>query len=267
MPAALYIVDAFTNVRFAGNPAAICLLTDRADAFWMQNVAAEMNLSETAFLNQRGEALEEGFDLRWFTPVAEVDLCGHATLASAHILWTTGALSELEVARFHTRSGLLTATSDEGWIELDFPALMAKTVLPPPNLKSALTIEPVWVGWTGMDYLVEVPHAAAVRDLTPDFAALLEVETRGIIVTARAGKNYGADFVSRFFAPRYGIDEDPVTGSAHCSLGPYWATKLHKNELVGHQLSGRGGEVRVAVDGHRVRLSGKAVTILRGELS
>ena len=267
MGAALYIVDAFTNVRFAGNPAAICLLTDRADAFWMQNVAAEMNLSETAFLNQRGEALEEGFDLRWFTPLAEVDLCGHATLASAHILWTTGALSELEVARFHTRSGLLTATSDEGWIELDFPALMAKTVLPPPNLKSALTIEPVWVGWTGMDYLVEVPHAAAVRDLTPDFAALLEVETRGIIVTARAEKNYGADFVSRFFAPRYGIDEDPVTGSAHCSLGPYWATKLHKNELVGHQLSGRGGEVRVAVDGHRVRISGKAVTVLRGELS
>ena len=267
MGAALYIVDAFTNVRFAGNPAAICLLTDRADAFWMQNVAAEMNLSETAFLNQRGEALEEGFDLRWFTPLAEVDLCGHATLASAHILWTTGALSELEVARFHTRSGLLTATSDEGWIELDFPALMAKTVLPPPNLKSALTIEPVWVGWTGMDYLVEVPHAAAVRDLTPDFGALLEGETRGIIVTARAEKNYGADFVSRFFAPRYGIDEDPVTGSAHCSLGPYWATKLHKNELVGHQLSGRGGEVRVAVDGHRVRLSGKAVTVLRGELS
>ena len=267
MRAGLYIVDAFTNVRFAGNPAAICLLTDRADAFWMQNVAAEMNLSETAFLNQRGEALEEGFDLRWFTPLAEVDLCGHATLASAHILWTTRALSELEVARFHTRSGLLTATSDEGWIELDFPALMAKTVLPPPNLKSALTIEPVWVGWTGMDYLVEVPHAAAVRDLTPDFAALLEVETRGIIVTARAEKNYGADFVSRFFAPRYGIDEDPVTGSAHCSLGPYWATKLHKNELVGHQLSGRGGEVRVAVDGHRVRLSGKAVTVLRGELS
>ena len=267
MPAALYIVDAFTNVRFAGNPAAICLLTDRADAFWMQNVAAEMNLSETAFLNQRGEALEEGFDLRWFTPLAEVDLCGHATLASAHILWTTGALSEVEVIRFHTRSGLLTATSDEGWIELDFPALMAKTVLPPPNLKSALTIEPVWVGWTGMDYLVEVPHAAAVRDLTPDFAALLEVETRGIIVTARAEKNYGADFVSRFFAPRYGIDEDPVTGSAHCSLGPYWAAKLHKKELVGHQLSGRGGEVRVAVDGHRVRLSGKAVTVLRGELS
>ena len=267
MPAALYIVDAFTNVRFAGNPAAICLLTDSADAFWMQNVAAELNLAETAFLNQRGEALEEGFDLRWFTPLAEVDLCGHATLASAHILWTTGALSELEVARFHTRSGLLTATSDEGWIELDFPALMAKTVLPPPNLKSALTIEPVWVGWTGMDYLVEVTHAAAVRDLTPDFAALLEVETRGIIVTARAEKNYGADFVSRFFAPRYGIDEDPVTGSAHCSLGPYWATKLHKNELVGHQLSGRGGEVRVAVDGHRVRLSGKAVTVLRGELS
>ena len=267
MPAALYIVDAFTNVRFAGNPAAICLLTDRADAFWMQNVAAEMNLSETAFLNQRGEALEEGFDLRWFTPLAEVDLCGHATLASAHILWTTGALSELEVARFHTRSGLLTATSDEGWIELDFPALMAKTVLPPPNLKSALTIEPVWVGWTGMDYLVQVPHAAVVRDLTPNFAALLEVETRGIIVTARAEKNYGADFVSRFFAPRYGINEDPVTGSAHCSLGPYWATKLHKNELVGHQLSGRGGEVRVAVDGHRVSLSGKAVTVLRGELS
>ncbi len=267
MRAALYIVDAFTNVRFAGNPAAICLLTDRADAFWMQNVAAEMNLSETAFLNQRGEALEDGFDLRWFTPLAEVDLCGHATLASAHILWTTGVLSEVEVARFHTRSGLLTATSDESWIELDFPALMAKTVLPPPNLKSALTIEPVWVGWTGMDYLVEVPHAAVVRDLTPNFAALLEVETRGIIVTARAEKNYGADFVSRFFAPRYGIDEDPVTGSAHCSLGPYWATKLHKNELVGHQLSGRGGEVRVAVYGHRVRLSGKAVTVLRGELS
>lgn len=266
MPVALYIVDAFTNVRFAGNPAAICLLTDRADVNWMQNVAAEMNLSETAFLNQRIDPREEGFDLRWFTPLAEVDLCGHATLASAHILWTTGALSELEVARFHTRSGLLTATTDDGWIELDFPALAAKTALSPPNLKSALVGEAIWVGWTGMDYLVEVLDAAAVRDLTPDFVGLSEVETRGIIVTARAEKNSGADFVSRFFAPRYGINEDPVTGSAHCSLGPYWATKLHKNELVGHQLSGRGGEVRVAVDGHRVRLSGMATTVLRGEL-
>lgn len=266
MPTSIYIVDAFTNVRFAGNPAAICLLTDKAGANWMQNVAAEMNLSETAFLNRRGEALEEGFDLRWFTPLAEVDLCGHATLASAHILWTTGALSELEAARFHTRSGLLTATNEEGWIELDFPALVATAALSPPNFESSLAVEAIWVGWTGMDYLVEVNNAAAVRDLTPDYTALSEIDTRGIIITARAEKNSAADFVSRFFAPRYGINEDPVTGSSHCSLGPYWATKLNKNELLGHQLSGRGGEVRVAVDGHRVRLLGKAMTVLCGEL-
>ena len=265
MAVALYIVDAFANVRFSGNPAAVCLLRDKPDEGWMQNVAMEMNLSETAFLSQRGTAPEEGFDLRWFTPSAEVDLCGHATLASAHVLWTTGVLARHKAAIFHTQSGLLTATTDDGWIELDFPSILAKAVPYPPNLRSALAVEATWFGWTGMDYLIELGNEREVLEVKPNFVALAEVETRGTIVTARAEKNRNADFVSRFFAPRYGINEDPVTGSAHCSLGPYWGAKLSKDELIGHQMSDRGGEVVVSLDGKRVRLSGKAVTTMSGE--
>ncbi|PPR18130.1 MAG: putative isomerase YddE [Alphaproteobacteria bacterium MarineAlpha9_Bin7] len=266
MPTVLCIVDAFTNVRFAGNPAAVCLLSENVETTWMQNVAKEMNLSETAFMSQRSEGLKDGFDLRWFTPLAEVDLCGHATLAGAHILWERGILPKLNKALFHTRSGVLTAKISDGWIEMDFPALVAKTVPSPPNFQSVLAFDPVWVGWNGMDYLVELSSPANVRDLAPDYTVLSKLDTRGIIVTARSEGESDVDFVSRFFAPRYGIKEDPVTGSAHCSLGPYWASKLDRNELVGRQLSSRGGDVRVLVDGTRVRLSGKAVTVLRGEL-
>jgi len=263
----LYIVDAFAEAPFSGNPAAVCLLEERAKPDWMQNVAMEMNLSETAFLSPRGAASDKGFDLRWFTPLHEVDLCGHATLASAHVLWTTGVLSQREAAFFHTRSGLLTATRSNGWIEIDFPSASPKTVPYPENLRSALAVQATWVGWTGVDYLVEVAHEREVLNVKPNLVVLAEVETRGTIVTARAEKSRDADFVSRFFAPRYGINEDPVTGSAHCSLGPYWGAKLSKDELIGHQVSGRGGEVTVSLDGERVRLSGKAVTTLSGELS
>jgi PhzF family phenazine biosynthesis protein len=258
----LWIVDAFTDRPFAGNPAAVCPLDRPADDGWMQQVAAEMNLSETAFLLPEAD----GFRLRWFTPAVEVDLCGHATLASAHVLWESGRLSPDTPARFHTRSGLLTSTRDGEAIVLDFPAEPAQPCDPPPGLAEALGIAPVSVGRNRMDYLAVYDTAEAVRSLRPDFARLATVPVRGVIVTAPASDGRH-DFVSRFFAPASGVAEDPVTGSAHCCLGPYWATKLGKADLIGYQVSRRGGVVRVGVRGERVRLSGRAVTVLRGELA
>jgi predicted PhzF superfamily epimerase YddE/YHI9 len=258
----LYQVDAFTSVPFRGNPAAVCLLPGPAGDGWMQAVAAEMNLSETAFLHPEGEA----FRLRWFTPAVEVDLCGHATLASAHVLWETGGLDRDQPARFRTRSGLLSAKASRGWIELDFPALPAAPAEPPPGLLEALRIAPRWVGRARFDYLVEVSSEAEVVSLAPDFLRLAGVDARGVIVTASADAD-DRDFVSRFFAPRAGIDEDPVTGSAHCCLGPFWGERLDKSDLVGQQASPRGGTVRVSLRGDRVSLGGQAVTILRGELA
>lgn len=227
----------------------------------MQNVAREMNLSETAFLLRQGD----GFSLRWFTPAVEVDLCGHATLASAHILWEIGLLSPNESARFQTRSGLLTAQRQGDWIEMDFPAEPAKPADAPPELAAALGIEPRFVGRNRFDYLVEVDSEEAVRIMQPDFNLLRAVPTRGVIATSRADSpEY--DFVSRFFAPTVGIHEDPVTGSAHCCLGPFWRDRLGKEELIAYQASARGGIVRVHVRGDRVLLGGQAVTIWRGEL-
>jgi PhzF family phenazine biosynthesis protein len=262
MSTPLFQVDAFTDRPFAGNPAAVCLLPGPRDAAWLQSVAAEMNLSETAFLHLGGE----GFRLRWFTPTVEVDLCGHATLASAHVLWETGLLAPDEGARFFTRSGLLTAERREEWIELDFPAEPAAAAEAPPGLVEALGVTPRCVGRNRMDYLVEAESEAVVRSLEPDLALLRTVSARGVIVTSRAAKRTVYDFVSRFFAPQSGIDEDPVTGSAHCCLGPYWSERLGKNDLVGYQASARGGVVRVRVGGERVILGGQAVTVLRGEL-
>jgi PhzF family phenazine biosynthesis protein len=262
MPQPIVQVDAFADRPFAGNPAAVCVLDRPREAGWMQHVALEMNLSETAFLERRGD----GYSLRWFTPACEVDLCGHATLASAHVLWQDGHLPPDAEARFHTRSGVLTARRDGDWIWLDFPSLPPTPApQPPAGLAGALGAAPVFVGNSRFDLLVEVGSEAAVRALRPDPRALRTLGARGVIVTAR-GEADGFDFVSRFFAPGAGVDEDPVTGSAHCVLTPYWAAKLGKAEMTAYQASARGGVVRVRLAGGRVHLGGRAVTVLRGEL-
>lgn len=261
MPQPIVQVDAFTDRPFAGNPAAVCVLAAPADEGWMRSVAAEMNLSETAFLHPE----EDGWRLRWFTPAVEVDLCGHATLAAAHVLWEEGRLAPAEAARFHTASGPLSAEREGGWIRMDFPALPETRAEVPAGLAEALGALPVYVGRSRFDLLVEVESEAVLRALEPDFRALGRVEARGVICTARG--EAGHDFVSRFFAPRVGIDEDPVTGSAHCVLAPYWAAKLGRSALAAFQASPRGGEVRVEARGARVTLAGQAVTVLRGELA
>jgi len=254
-------VDAFTNKPFAGNPAAVCVLQEDRDDRWMQLVAREMSLSETAFLRKT----EEGFDLRWFTPSVEVDLCGHATLASAHVLWEEGHLPAAATARFRTRSGILTAGRQDSWIAMDFPAKPEVEAAPPDGLQEALGVPLVYVGKSQFDYLVEVDSEERVRKLDPNIALLSRVEARGIIVTSRC-ESKEFDFVSRFFAPRAGVNEDPVTGSSHCCLGPYWRKKLGKSDFVAYQASARGGIVRVAAKGDRVQLCGQAVTVFRGAL-
>jgi PhzF family phenazine biosynthesis protein len=255
-------VDAFTNRAFAGNPAAVCVLAQAAEEKWMRNVAREMNLSETAFLVPDAD----GFNLRWFTPAVEVELCGHATLASAHVLWEDGHLAAGKQARFHTLSGLLTADRRGEWIEMDFPAKVAVPADPPAALLPSLGLATAsYVGKNAFDYLVEVESEEIVRSLAPDFSALAKLPVRGIVVTAR-GKGPEYDFVSRFFAPAAGVDEDPVTGSAHTALAPYWGTKLGKTEMLAYQASARGGVVRVRTLGDRVLLGGQAITVLTGEL-
>ena len=254
-------VDAFTNKPFAGNPAAVCVLAHAADKHWMQHVAREMNLAETAFLFRQDDA----WNLRWFTPTVEVDLCGHATLASAHVLWQDGHLPAGAQARFDTLSGRLTADRRGEWIEMDFPAQVAHPATPPDGLLDALGVVGKYVGKSRTDYLVEVEDEAQVRALQPDFRRLRPLPMRGVIVTSRASSDE-FDFVSRFFAPGAGVDEDPVTGSTHCCLAPYWAAQLGKAEMVGYQASTRGGVVAVRTAGDRVILGGHAVTVLRGEL-
>jgi PhzF family phenazine biosynthesis protein len=256
-------VDAFTDKPFSGNPAAVCVMDEARDAQWMQSVAREMNLSETAFLHRENG----GYRLRWFTPTMEVDLCGHATLASAHVLYETGELAQDAQARFHTRSGLLTADKENGWIRLDFPAKSPATAEPPPLFGKALgEVEAKYVGRNVFDYLVEVESADIVREMKPNISLIELVDARGVIVTAPSDdERY--DFISRFFAPAAGVPEDPVTGSAHCCLAPYWAGRLGKQEMVGYQASARGGVVKVAMRDDRVLLYGQAVTVLRGELS
>ncbi|MCC7143107.1 MAG: PhzF family phenazine biosynthesis protein [Candidatus Eisenbacteria bacterium] len=259
----IFTVDSFTSVPFAGNPAGVCLPDTPKETGWMQKVAAEMNLSETAFLWPRGA----DYELRWFTPKVEVDLCGHATLASAHVLWQSGRARGDSIA-FHTRSGVLTAARRTDAIELDFPALERRKADPPVGLLGALGLSrALFVGANQHDYLVEVESAETVRALQPDFARLREVTgaVRGVIVTARSDEQR-RDIISRFFAPGAGIDEDPVTGSAHCALAPYWAPKLGKNEIRAYQASERGGELLVTLRGDRVTLLGKAATILQGTL-
>jgi predicted PhzF superfamily epimerase YddE/YHI9 len=252
----LFQVDAFTLTPFRGNPAAVCLLHAPAPDAWMQGVAAEMNLSETAFSWREGDA----WRLRWFTPRVEVDLCGHATLASAHVLFARGESG----VRFLTRSGELRAAHRGGWIKLDFPALPVREATPPAHLQDALGIAAVSFGRSRFDVVAELSSEEAVRGLQPDFAALSALDMRGLIVTSRGASGY--DFVSRCFFPAVGIDEDPVTGSAHCALAPYWAERLGRAEMTAYQASPRGGEVRVRLAGDRVFLSGQAVTVLEGKL-
>jgi len=257
----IHQVDAFTDRAFAGNPAGVCLLEHPAEATWMQAVAREMNLSETAFLNPS----LDGYQLRWFTPTTEVDLCGHGTLAAAHVLWETGAVAADDVARFHTRSGPLAAVRRDGWIEMDFPSLPVTEADLPPGLAQALHVEPVRFGRSRDDMLVEVANEDVLRGCTPDFAQLARLPARGVIVTSRATL-HGFDFVSRFFAPAVGVYEDPVTGSAHCALAPYWAAQLGRDTFDAYQASARGGVLRLRLRGDRVILCGQAVSVLRCEL-
>lgn len=267
----LYTVDAFTDRAFRGNPAAVCLLPGPRPADWMQSVAREMSLSETAFLVPSDDPAKPGYNLRWFTPAIEVELCGHATLASAHVLWETGRLAPTETARFHTLSGQLTAENRGDDIELDFPANRVQEVEPPPGLLEAFGgVVPQFVGKSRFDYLLELVDEDLVRTAAPDFARLKTLPVRGVIITSWSSSSSPGsgshDFVSRFFAPGSGVDEDPVTGSAHCALGPYWAERLGKTRFRAYQASARGGVLRVEVVGERVKLGGRAVTVLRGEL-
>ena len=255
-------VDAFTKEPFAGNPAAVCVLRQAAPEDWMRKVAREMNLSETAFLVPQ----DGGYNLRWLTPSVEVDLCGHATVASAHVLWEDGYLPPDQQARFHTRSGLLLADRRGEWIDLDFPAKLVAPAEAPPELLPALGVkQAAFVGRNVFDYLVEVESEEVLRALQPDHSALRKLPVRGVIVTARSARPE-FDFVSRFFAPGSGVDEDPVTGSSHVALGPYWSGRLGKSEFTAYQASARGGVVRVRLQGERVILGGQAVTVMIGEL-
>jgi predicted PhzF superfamily epimerase YddE/YHI9 len=254
-------VDAFTAEPFRGNPAGVCLLDEWAPEEWMLAVAAEMNLSETAFLVRR----ETGFEIRYFTPTVEVPLCGHATLASAHWLWEEGIVAQAATIALSARGGQLAAVREGNWIRLDFPAIPASPVALPAGLSAALGAELLgaYRSWEN-GYLVELDGAATVRDLDPDFTRLRAFGP--INVTSIGGGLAGCDFVSRFFAPGLGIDEDPVTGVAHCTLAPFWAARLGKDEMVGHQLSRRGGVVKVRARGERVHILGQAVTVMRGEI-
>lgn len=256
------VVDSFTEQAFTGNPAAVCVLSEGVPETWMQKVAAEMNLSEACFLLREGER----FSLRWFTPTMEVDLCGHATLAAAHVLWEQGFLPIDAAAEFNTRSGLLVVVRRGELMEMDFPAKGSSPTEMPDGLQAALNTDVVHVERNARDLIVEVAEESAVGKLEPDLGWVASQPGLGMIVTSRSN-DAAYDFVSRYFAPKAGIDEDPVCGSAHCCLAPYWGKRLSKTELIGHQISARGGVVIVALENDRVRLSGKAITVLNGELS
>jgi predicted PhzF superfamily epimerase YddE/YHI9 len=257
----IFHVDAFTSQPFGGNPAGVCILPHPKVDAWMKRVAAEVNLSETAFLLRAAD----GYDLRWFTPEVEVDLCGHGTLASAHILWQEGLANTDEKIIFHTRSGILTSVRDGEWIGLDFPSTPDDEIPLPEGIAEALGAAPLYVGASRFDYIVEVDSEETVRNITPDYGRIRALPVRGVIVTSRATSE-GFDFVSRFFAPAVGVNEDPVTGSAHCCLGPFWGKRLGKDDLVARQVSRREGVVKVHLAGDRVQLSGQAVTVMKGEL-
>lgn len=263
----IYHVDAFTSEPFTGNPAAVCLLTAPREPAWMHALAAELNLPKTAFVRRAGDG--DRFDLRWFGVNGESPLCGHATLATAHVLWESGEARRQGPISFDTCSGELVASQlEDGWIELDFPAEVA-VAEECPALARELGVLPVWMGRNRLHWLVEVDSEAAVRAVRPDFPRLAAVlpPASGVIVTAPAAAGAGYDFVSRCFAPLAGVDEDPATGSAHCALGPHWAARLGKPRLLAHQVSARGGHLRVHAGGARVQVAGQAVSLFRGELA
>lgn len=257
-------VDAFTHRPFQGNPAAVCVLNTSKEDDWMQQVAQEMNLSETAFLLQQ----DDGYNLRWFTPSTEVPLCGHATLASAHVLWSEGYLSIDDLARFYTKSGLLTAQRQQEWIELNFPVNLSQVITTPTELSEALGVPITLTMKNSLGYLVEVNSEQTVRQIKPNFTLLTRLPISDVIVTSQCDRNSEFDFVSRFFAPGLGINEDPVTGAAHCCLAPFWRDRLGKDQFLAYQASSRGGVVKVRYDSStaRVFLGGQAVTVLKGEL-
>ena len=261
MSVSLYLVDAFTSIPFKGNPAAVCLLHGPADEEWMQNVAAEMNHSETAFVYPE----QNGYGIRWFTPATEVDLCGHATLASVHVLREVGIIKDAEDVVFHAKKAVITAKCSDGRIEMDFPTLPVETVPTPDGLVETLGVELIACSANKWLLLVELADEDTVRTFTPDFAKIAAINVQSLIITAKADSD-AYDFVSRFFAPGMGINEDPVTGSAHCSLGAYWQQKLGKAEMIGYQASSRGGIIGVRVEGDRTFLSGMAVTVMTGVL-
>jgi len=253
-------IDVFTDEAYAGNPAGVCLLPDERDDLWMSRVAREMNCANTAFVQPR----EDGFGLRWFTAGGvEVALCGHATLATAHLLYEQEHLAPDQAARFYTQSGLLTARRRGALIEMDFPLEIARDHEVPPALSQGLGVSPVWVGKNRLDFVVELEGERSLRALQPDLSALASLDARGIVVTARSDGEY--DYVLRFFGPRVGVPEDMVTGTAHCALGPYWTDKLGKKEFTAYQASIRGGVVKVRLESERINIGGQAVTVLRGE--
>lgn len=257
----IFQVDSFAGQMFRGNPAAVCMFVENMPDQWMQNMAAEMNLSETAFLTK----VDDGFKLRWFTPATEVELCGHATLAAAHVLWETGELDEAAAAKFYTKSGVLKAVTNGGWIELDFPLEEEQEAEPPQELIDGLKVPFLYVGMNRMDYLVEVESEEVLRQIRPEREILSRLSNRGVIVTCPS-EDASYDFISRFFAPALGIDEDPVTGSAHCCLGPYWKRKLGKDQFTAYQASARGGMLKLRV-ADRVYISGRAKTVFSGEIN
>ena len=257
----IYVVDAFTDTAFAGNPAGVCMLDGPADEWWMQQVAAEMRHAETAYIYKENGA----WNLRWFTPTVEIDLCGHATLASAHVLFHTGALAPEATATFHTRSGPLHVSRHaDGRLAMDFPATPPEARPLPDGFADVFGFEPIWQGRSRFDLFAVAPDEATVRGLSPDHSAVAALGARGVIVTAQASGE--TDAVSRFFAPGSGVPEDPVTGSAHCAIGPYWARELGKGAVRCHQASARGGNLHVEMHGDRVLLIGSAVTVLQGEI-
>ena len=260
----IYQVDSFTSKPFSGNPAGVVIADLELPSEWMQLVAAEMNLAATAFAVRESAA---SFHLRWFTSTVELDLCGHATLAAAHVIWEEGAVASGSELAFRTRSGELRASGGAGSVELDFPSEAPTPVTAPDGMLASLGIEkPLYIGRNRFDYLIEIASEADVRSLRPDLGALAKFDTRGVIVTARSG-TAEIDFVSRFFGPAVGVPEDPVTGSAHCALAPYWGDKMNKRQMRGLQVSRRGGTVGVRVEGARVFLLGDAVTVIRGEIA
>jgi PhzF family phenazine biosynthesis protein len=260
----IFTVDAFTNEPFKGNPAAVCILKEEIPTSLMQSIAFELNLAETAFVLKEKDS--DTFSLRWMTPNSEVDLCGHATLATSHTLWQQGICKISDVINYNTRSGLLTAKNENGKITLDFPAIPQKKIEYPPELIDAIGgVVPKYVGMTKWNYIIELESERDIINLKPNFDIMLTLPGWGTIITAKADMN-GYDFISRFFAPEKGIQEDPVTGSAHCALAPYWQSRLGKDSFLAYQASERGGTLEIKIEGDRVMLTGDAVTVISGEI-